>query len=300
MYCKLFASLYQGTLRGRSDEILVFTNLLAHTSAGGMVDIHFRAVSEETGLSLDRVKQAILALESPDEESRSPEEQGARLVRLDEHRAWGWRVVNHGKYRAIKNEDDRAEQNRLAQARFRERKKAEANGETSSEVNSVSESNTSKPKQRHKAEAEADTEEKNTPAGDSLSLDSSPPVSKPRTSGKPSDMAELVAYSLSEGGNQSEAQDFFDKMEAKGWIVGKSKIKDWKAQFRTYHRNGWLNADSRPIASQTSTYVPPRAPEVTWEQHFWDMWDGTKEEGENAIRRRRESFSHFNINIDEQ
>ena len=245
MYCKLFASLYQGTLRGRSDEILVFTNLLAHTSAGGMVDIHFRAVAEETGLSLDRVKRAILVLESPDEESRSPEEQGARLVRLDEHRAWGWRVVNHGKYRAIKNEDDRAEQNRLAQARFRERKKAEANGETSSEVNSVSESNTSKPKQRHKAEA--DTEEKNTPVGDSLSLDSSPPVSKPRTSGRAFDVSEVEAFAKENKAEHSEALDFWDKMEACGWTKGggKGKLVDWKAHFRTYHRNGWL-ASNKP------------------------------------------------------
>lgn len=157
MYCKLFASLYQGTLRGRSDEILVFTNLLAHTSAGGIVDKHFRAIAEETGLSIDRVKQAITILESPDEESRSPDEDGARLVRLDEHRVWGWRVVNHGKYRAIKNEDDRAEQNRLAQMRFRERKKAEANGEKSAIVSSVSSVSPDKPKQKHKAEAEADS-----------------------------------------------------------------------------------------------------------------------------------------------
>jgi uncharacterized protein YdaU (DUF1376 family) len=119
------------------------------------------------------------------------------------------------------------------------------------------------------------------------------------TKSKPNDMVELIAYSLSEGGNESEAQDFFDKMEAKGWIVGKAKVKDWRAQFRTYHRNGWLNANSSPATRPKSTYVPPRAPEVTWEQHFWDMWDGTKEEGENAVRRRRESFAHFNINIDE-
>ena len=40
---------------------------------------------------------------------------------MDEHRVWGWRVVNHAKYRAIRSEEDRAEQNRLAQARWRER-----------------------------------------------------------------------------------------------------------------------------------------------------------------------------------
>ena len=45
-------------------------------------------------------------------------------MRMDEHRAWGWRVVNHGKYRAIRNEDDRREQNKLAQARHRDKKRS--------------------------------------------------------------------------------------------------------------------------------------------------------------------------------
>lgn len=123
MYCKLFASLYQGTLRGCSNEILVFTNLLAHCDSAGMVDKHFRAISEETGLGIDAVRASIEILESPDPESRSPELNGARIVRMDEHRAWGWRVVNYGKYRAIRNEEDRREQNRLAQQRFREKSK---------------------------------------------------------------------------------------------------------------------------------------------------------------------------------
>ena len=123
MYCKLFASLYQGTLRGCSDEILVFTNLLAHADQHGIVDKHWRAIAEETGLSRERVEAAILKLEEPDPESRSPEQDGRRIVRIDEHRAWGWQVVNYGKYRAIRNEDDRREQNRLAQQRFREKNK---------------------------------------------------------------------------------------------------------------------------------------------------------------------------------
>lgn len=119
MYAKLFASLYQGTLRGCSDEILVFTNLLAHADAGGTVDKHWRAIADETGLPRDRVESALLTLEAPDPESRSPEEGGRRIVRLDEHRSWGWRIVNYGKYRSIRHEEDRREQNRLAQERWR-------------------------------------------------------------------------------------------------------------------------------------------------------------------------------------
>jgi hypothetical protein len=123
MYGKLFTSLYQGTLRGCADEILVFTNLIAHADAHGCVDKHYRAIAEETGISIDRVKAAIANLEAPDPESRSPEEGGRRIIPLDDHRAWGWLIVNYGKYRAIRNEDDRREQNRLAQQRWRDKQK---------------------------------------------------------------------------------------------------------------------------------------------------------------------------------
>lgn len=91
-----------------------------------------------------------MVLESPDDESRSPEEQGRRIVRLDEHRAWGWCVVNYCKYRAIRDEDDRREQNRLSQQRWREKHKPE-----SAAISRVSQS---KPQSAHtEADTEADT-----------------------------------------------------------------------------------------------------------------------------------------------
>ena len=54
---------------------------------------------------------------------------------MDEHRVWGWKIVNYGKYRSIRSEDDRREQNRLAQERWRQKNKqskpssAQAEGE---------------------------------------------------------------------------------------------------------------------------------------------------------------------------
>lgn len=123
MYAKLFASIYQGTLRGNTHGLVVFTNMLAHADIEGWVDIHPRAIAEEVGLTIEQVMLAITELESPDPESRSPEQQGRRIVRMDEHRAWGWIIVNHGKYRSIRSEEDRREQNRLAQQRFRDARK---------------------------------------------------------------------------------------------------------------------------------------------------------------------------------
>lgn len=155
MYAKLFTSIYQGTLRGNSHGLLVFTNLLAHADMEGRVDIHPRAISEEVGLTVEEVKQALLVLESPDDESRSPEEQGRRIVRLDEHRAWGWIVVNYVKYRSIRNEDDRREQNRRSQAAWRAKQK--------DKVLTISSVSHGKPPSAH-TEAEADTEaEKEVP-----------------------------------------------------------------------------------------------------------------------------------------
>ncbi len=123
MYGKLFASLYQGTLRGKSHAILVFTNLIAHQGLDFTVDKHWRAIADETGLTVDEVKAAIKELEAPDPESRSEDEEGRRIVPLDGHRAWGWRIVNGPKYRAYRNEEDRREQNRIAQDKWRKKNK---------------------------------------------------------------------------------------------------------------------------------------------------------------------------------
>lgn len=119
MYVKLFASIYEGTLRGKAHAQLVFINLLVHANAHGEADIHPQAIADETGLALDDVKHVIDMLETPDPESRSHEESGRRITRLDEHRTWGWRIVNYIKYRGIRNEDDRREYNRLKKAESR-------------------------------------------------------------------------------------------------------------------------------------------------------------------------------------
>lgn len=149
MYAKLFTSIYQGTLRGNSHGLLVFTNLLAHADQLGRVDVHPRAIAEEVGLTVEQVRAALDMLEAPDDESRSPECQGRRIVRLDEHRAWGWTVVNYLKYRAIRNEEDRREQNRESQRRYREKHKP-ASADVSQDKPQSSPSDTDKPIQKQK------------------------------------------------------------------------------------------------------------------------------------------------------
>ena len=156
MYAKLFTSIYQGTLRGNSHGLLVFTNLLAHCDKSGMCDMHPRAIAEEVGLTVEQVRAALDELEAADAESRSPEEDGRRIKRMDEHRAWGWFVVNYAKYRAIRDEDDRREQNRLSQERWRERNRAKSAGVSHDKPPSGTVSH-GKPESAH-TEAEAEAE----------------------------------------------------------------------------------------------------------------------------------------------
>lgn len=124
MYVKLFKSIYDGSLRGKSDCLGVFIYLLANADSSGMVDIHPSKISDDTGIPLERTKAALLELEAPDPDSRTPDDEGRRVARLDEHRQWGWVIVNYEKYRQIRYAEERKEANRLYQRKSRERQTA--------------------------------------------------------------------------------------------------------------------------------------------------------------------------------
>lgn len=47
---------------------------------------------------------------------------------------------------------------------------------------------------------------------------------------------EIEAY-CKERNNNIDAQRFFDYNESRGWVVGKTKMKDWRAAVRTWERN---------------------------------------------------------------
>jgi hypothetical protein len=119
MFGRVFASLWEGSMVGKSDLQLVFIFLLAKADAGGCADYHPTVISAMTGIAEDRVRQALMELEGPDPESRSEKLGGARLERLSEHRDWGWHIVNWEDYRAIRSLEDRRQRNREAQARRR-------------------------------------------------------------------------------------------------------------------------------------------------------------------------------------
>jgi hypothetical protein len=52
----------------------------------------------------------------------------------------------------------------------------------------------------------------------------------------PPTLEEVTAY-CQERGNKVDPQTFIDFYSSKGWMIGKNKMKDWKASVRTWERN---------------------------------------------------------------
>ena len=54
---------------------------------------------------------------------------------------------------------------------------------------------------------------------------------------------EIIEYCISRG-NDVSGQKFFDFYESKGWLVGKNKMKDWKAAVRTWEKTNNIKSTS--------------------------------------------------------
>jgi len=159
MYAKVFTSIFDGSMRGHSDLLLVFVNILCHADKDGMVDRTCLAISDETGLSLRRVEAAIISLESPDAQSRSRNDDGRRLKRIDQERTWGWEVVNFKKYDVIRNSTERREYMRRLMA---EKRKTPKNPNENDDVSTVLAPVSNVSPSSASASASTSTEDKNS------------------------------------------------------------------------------------------------------------------------------------------
>lgn len=111
MFGKIFASMYDGSLRTRSpwQALVTFQQMIVLANKEGEVDMTAEAIAFRTGIPLEIITVGIAALELPDPDSRSPGEEGRRIVRLDEGRTWGWRIVNYEHYRKMRSLEERRE-----------------------------------------------------------------------------------------------------------------------------------------------------------------------------------------------
>lgn len=120
MYGKHFASMYNGSMVGSGLAVFAVWGYVIGHAVAGQVELNPIVMGTVLGCDPGHVESAIERLCSADPKSRSKAEDGRRLAREGE---FAYRVVNHDKYRQIKNEIDRREYNRIKQQEHRARAK---------------------------------------------------------------------------------------------------------------------------------------------------------------------------------
>jgi hypothetical protein len=102
----------------------VISNMKPDREVGFQVELNVTVLSAVFGESAAAIQEAIDFLCDTDKESRTPVEDGRRLVKVGQ---FAYRVVNGTLYASIRNEEARREQNRRAQEKFRNNRKPQSN-----------------------------------------------------------------------------------------------------------------------------------------------------------------------------
>ncbi len=92
--------------------------MLAMCDKDGRVFASIPGLARRANISLPDTITALECFKSPDEFSRTKEFDGRRIEEID----GGWRLLNHAKYRDMRDAIDRKEQVRQAVARHRANK----------------------------------------------------------------------------------------------------------------------------------------------------------------------------------
>lgn len=123
MFAKIFTQILDSSLAEDYQTRHVFEDMLKLCDINGVVDMTAEAISRRANVPLELIQRGIAELERPDPRSRNPEHDGKRIVRLDEHRDWGWLIVNYAHYRQIASEEQRREKTLLRVQRHRDKGK---------------------------------------------------------------------------------------------------------------------------------------------------------------------------------
>ncbi len=131
-YTKLFGSIIASTIWRADDKTrIVWITMLAMANKNGVVEGSIPGLADLSRVSVTDCQTALRNLMSEDEFSRTKEHDGRRIEEVD----GGWVILNHGKYRAKMNLDERREYLTEKQREHRAKQKCQLgvnNGEQSS------------------------------------------------------------------------------------------------------------------------------------------------------------------------
>jgi hypothetical protein len=208
MYAKIFRQIFDSSIAEDWQVRCVFQDMVVLANEDGVVDMTAKAIARTTNVPLEIVQRGISELEKTDQHSRSGLDDGARIKRLDEHRDWGWRIVNYHKYRLIANDAERRELNRQRMADYRNRRE-----------------------KRDQLVGSCSTTDAHTAyASVGGTLEKRVQGEKPSSNGhsEPPDEKEFKAYCSMRCMSDSQALACFAYYSARHWLDRNGHVMDWK------------------------------------------------------------------------
>lgn len=120
-YVKLFSEILDSTVwRLPSHGRLVWITMLAMADRDGEVKASVPGLADRARVERVHCEQALAMLMAPDPDSRTPDQEGRRIEKID----GGWRLINHAKYREKMDAEEVKAKAAERQRKHRERKRA--------------------------------------------------------------------------------------------------------------------------------------------------------------------------------
>lgn len=228
MFTKLFSSIVHSSiwLEDLETKVLWIT-MLALMDRHGCVYGSVGGLAHTAGIPATKAREILDKFLAPDPDSadldREPERGGRRIEMI----GGGWRILNAAHYRAIRDAEERREQNRSAKAAQRARESAA----------------TADNQRKSASEAEAEGEGEGTLSSPTVLPTTEGPARKraERAVFVPPSPKEVSAYAIEQGWTRADwnTHTFVDFFASKGWMVGRVRMKDWRAAARNAFREGW-------------------------------------------------------------
>lgn len=279
MYTKVFRQIYDGTLADNWQALITFQQLLILADDDGVVDMTVAAIHRTTGIPLEHLEQGIKVLEAPDHGSRTPDMEGRRIARLDEHRPWGWFLVNFRKYRQMQSREDKKEADR---ARMAEKRAAGKSKEISSVADSRAESRGVAEVAHTEAYTDTKAEKKQeqktcvepSREGSLLTTDSPTAITLTLNTGTEHPITEAQVAEFSRLHPAIDVMQELRNMRA--WCIGNPSRRKTRSGILKFVV-AWLSkAQNDPRVAQSGNRGPPRRPSVS-DRISDQTWTGTPE-----------------------
>lgn len=176
-------------------------------------------------------------------------------------------VSNWEKYQNVDRLNELREYNRIAKQRSRERKKLpkgvndmSMTCQSSQDIDIDKDIDKDKEKDIDKTRKDTDSTDSANPTNannddlvSQLREKYDVPEKKTRKTFSPPSVDDVKAY-CTERNNSVDAEKFVDYYSSNGWMVGKNKMKDWKAAVRTWEKNQYGNQKKNSPTNDISKF----------------------------------------------